>query len=265
METINCKHVEQGRPGQEPNGKACRRVAYRNLFYCHAHRHLYLGGETRTEYEKRRKTLSEDDPDYEPPIMKAMLEDPEPRTDPAPEQEPRPLSPDWDELQEEGGWWDTALVDPTSEERKKEALANAEAAKRSLKAEEIYTVASLGGEVTDEMFGRDLSSSIIRGGITGVGLLLAIPILPVVMLFLLAAAFNAPLDGGGDVATDMISSISEDLWKPQFFAISVLMGSLIGFGNHRKRTEALTKGQADFITAFPRAPDGSLIASQEET
>ena len=255
METINCKHVE-------PNGKVCRRVAFRNLFYCYAHRHLYLGGETRTEYEKRRKTLSEEgntlpeeDPDYEPPIMKAMLEDPEPRTDPEPEQEPRPLPPDWDELQEEGGWWDTALVDATPEERKKEALANAEVAKRSLKAEEIYTVASLGGEVTDEMFGRDLQSSIVMGGITGAGILLAIPFLPVIALVILGAAVNAPMQGGGDVATDMISSISEGLWKPHIFAIFILGGSFLGFGDHRKRTEALARGYADLGEAAESEED----------
>ena len=255
METINCKHVE-------PNGKVCRRVAFRNLFYCYAHRHLYLGGETRTEYEKRRKTLSEEgkklpeeDPNYEPSIMKAMLEDPEPLPDPEPEQEPRPLSPDWDELQEEEGWWDSALVEATPEERKKEALANAEVAKRSLKAEEIYTVASLGGEVTDEMFGRDFQSSIVMGGITGAGILLAIPFLPVIALAILGAAFNAPMQGGGDVAKDIISSASEGLWKPHIFAIFILGGSFLGFGNHRKRTEALTKGKADFIA------EGSLMDS----
>ena len=259
VETINCKHVE-------PNGKACRRVAFRNLFYCYAHRHLYPDAETRTEYEKRRKTLSEEDPDYEPQIMKTIPEDPEPRTDPAPEQEPRPLPPDWDELQEEGGWWDTALVDATPEERKKEALANAEAAERSLKAEEIYTVASLGGEITDDMFGRDLSSSIIGGGITGAGILLAIPFLPVIMLFLLAAVAGGNVgSGGGDVATEIISSLSESLWKPPIFAIFISGGTLLGFTDHRKRTEALTKGKADFIAAFPRAPDGFLIGSQEET
>ena len=266
METINCKHVEQGRLGQEPNGKACRRVAYRNLFYCHAHRHLYLGGETRTEYEKRRKTLSEEDLDYEPPIMKAMLEDPEPRTDPAPEQEPRPLSPDWDELQEEGGWWDSALIEATPEERMKEALANAEVAKRSLKAEEIYIVASLGGEVTDELFGSDLSSSIVYGGIKGAGLLLAIPFIPVIAVMVILGMLGGNGVGGqGDFATDTISTLSEALWKPQFFAVFVSAGSLIGFGDHRKRTEALVRGKADFIAAFPRAPDGSLIGSQEET
>jgi len=252
VETINCKHVEQGRPGQEPNGKACRRVAYRNLFYCHAHRHLYLGGETRTEYEKRRKTLSEEDLDYEPPIMKAMLEDPEPRTDPAPEQEPRPLSPDWDELQEEGGWWDSALIEATPEERMKEALANAEVAKRSLKAEEIYIVASLGGEVTDELFGSDLSSSIVYGGITGFAALIAIPFLPVIMMMMLAGAVGGNVgSGGGDFANDTISSLTQALWKLQFFAVFVSAGSLIGFGNHRKRMEALTKGKADFIAEGP--------------
>ncbi len=242
METINCKHVE-------PNGKACRRVAFRNLFYCYAHRHLYSDAETRTEYEERRKTLSEGDPDYKPQIMKAMPEDPEPRTDPTPSLQPGSVPPDWDEIQEEGGWWDSALVDATPEERKKKALANAEVAKRSLKAEEIYTVASLGGEVTDEMFGKDLYDSIIFGGIKGACLLLAIPFLPVLMLFGLAAAFNAPLEGGGDAAADIISSMSEDLWKPQFFATFVSMGSLLGFTDHKKRAEALTKGQADFIAS----------------
>ncbi len=256
METINCKHVE-------PNGKVCRRVAFRNLFYCYAHKHLYLGGETRTEYEKRRKTLSEEgktlpeeDPDYEPPIMKAMLEDPEPLPDPEPEQEPRPLSPDWDELQEEEGWWDSALVEATPEERKKEALANAEVAERSLKAEEIYTVASLGGEVTDEMFGRDLSSSIVMGGITGFAALIAIPFLPVILMMLLAGAVGGNVgSGGGDFANDTISSLSQALWKLQFFAVFISGGALLGFSNHRKRMEALTKGKADFIA------EGSLMDS----
>ncbi|MDP7341507.1 MAG: hypothetical protein QF354_03860 [Candidatus Thalassarchaeum sp.] len=256
METINCKHVE-------PNGKVCRRVAFRNLFYCYAHKHLYLGGETRTEYEKRRKTLSEEgktlpeeDPDYEPPIMKAMLEDPEPLPDPEPEQEPRPLSPDWDELQEEEGWWDSALVEATPEERKKEALANAEVAERSLKAEEIYTVASLGGEVTDEMFGRDLSSSIVMGGITGFAALIAIPFLPVILMMLVAGAVGGNVgSGGGDFANDTISSLSQALWKLQFFAVFISGGALLGFSNHRKRMEALTKGKADFIA------EGSLMDS----
>ena len=59
VKSINCRHVE-------PNGKACRRVAYRNLFYCHAHRHLYPDAETRTDYAARPKTWKERDPDPTP-------------------------------------------------------------------------------------------------------------------------------------------------------------------------------------------------------
>tara|TARA_B100000949_G_scaffold106032_1_gene94370 strand:+ start:342 stop:1235 length:894 start_codon:yes stop_codon:yes gene_type:complete len=59
VKPINCRHVE-------PNGKACRRVAYRNLFYCHAHRHLYPDAETRTDYAARPKTWKERDPDPTP-------------------------------------------------------------------------------------------------------------------------------------------------------------------------------------------------------
>ena len=243
METINCKHVE-------PNGKACRRVAFRNLFYCYAHRHLYPDAETRTEYEKRRKTLSEEDPDYEPRVMKALPEDPEPRTDPTPEQETRPLPPDWDELQEEGGWWDAALVDATPEERKKEALANAEVAKRSLKAEEIYTVASLGGEVTDEMFGRDLSGSIIAGAMGAVSFLIAIPFFPVIVL--------AALGGNSlELSGPTVKPMAEALWTPPIFAFAILFGAFIGFGNHRKRAEALAKGEAEAAEAGSSAEAGS--------
>ena len=243
METINCKHVE-------PNGKACRRVAFRNLFYCYAHKHLYPDAETRTEYEERRKTLSEEDPDYEPRVMKALPEDPEPRTDPAPEQEPRPLPPDWDAIQKEEGWWDDALPDATPEERKKEALANAEVAKRSLKAEEIYTVASLGGEVTDEMFGRDLSGSIIAGAMGAVSFLIAIPFLPVILL--------AALGGNSlELSGPTVKPMAEALWTPPIFAFAILFGAFIGFGNHRKRAEALAKGEAEAAEAGSSAEASS--------
>ena len=243
METINCKHVE-------PNGKACRRVAFRNLFYCYAHRHLYPDAETRTEYEKRRKTLSEEDPDYEPRVMKALPEDPEPRTDPTPEQKTRPLPPDWDAIQKEEGWWDDALPDATPEERKKEALANAEVAKRSLKAEEIYTVASLGGEVTDEMFGRDLSGSIIAGAMGAVSFLIAIPFFPVIVL--------AALGGNSlELSGPTVKPMAEALWTPPIFAFAILFGAFIGFGNHRKRAEALAKGEAEAAEAGSSAEAGS--------
>ena len=243
MEPINCKHVE-------PNGKACRRVAFRNLFYCYAHKHLYPDAETRTEYEERRKTLSEEDPDYEPRVMKALPEDPEPRTDPAPEQEPRPLPPDWDAIQKEEGWWDDALPDATPEERKKEALANAEVAKRSLKAEEIYTVASLGGEVTDEMFGRDLSGSIIAGAMGAVSFLIAIPFFPVIVL--------AALGGNSlELSGPTVKPMAEALWTPPIFAFAILLGSFMGHGNHRKRAEALTRGKAEAAEAGSSAEAGS--------
>jgi len=243
VETINCKHVE-------PNGKACRRVAFRNLFYCYAHKHLYPDAETRTEYEERRKTLSEGDPDYEPQIMKAIPEDPEPRTDPAPEQEPRPLPPDWDAIQKEEGWWDDALPDATPEERKKEALANAEVAKRSLKAEEIYTVASLGGEVTDEMFGRDLSGSIIAGAMGAVSFLIAIPFFPVIVL--------AALGGNSlELSGPTVKPMAEALWTPPIFAFAILFGAFIGFGNHQKRAKALAKGEAEAAEAGSSAEASS--------
>jgi len=115
------------------------------------------------------------------------------------------------------------------------------------------------------LFGSDLSSSIVYGGIKGAGLLLAIPFLPVIALMVLAGAVGGNVGQEAATATEIISSLSEALWKPQFFAIFVSAGSLIGFGNHRKRTEELVKGKADFIAAFPKAPDGFLIGSQEET
>ena len=211
---------------------------------------MYPDAETRTEYEKRRKTLSEGDPDYEPQIMKAIPEDPEPRTDPAPEQEPRPLPPDWDAIQKEEGWWDDALPDATPEERKKEALANAEVAKRSLKAEEIYTVASLGGEVTDEMFGRDLSGSIIAGAMGAVSFLIAIPFFPVIVL--------AALGGNSlELSGPTVKPMAEALWTPPIFAFAILFGAFIGFGNHRKRAEALAKGEAEAAEAGSSAEAGS--------
>ena len=247
VETINCKHVE-------PNGKACRRVAFRNLFYCYAHRHLYPDAETRTEYEERRKTLSEGDPDYEPQIMKTIPQDPEPRTDPIPKQEGGSVPPDWDVIQKEEGWWDDALPDATPEERKKEALANAEVAKRSLKAEEIYTVASLGGEVTDEMFGRDLSGSIIAGVITIVGFVIALPFIPVILL----AAMTGGTGGGGlELSAPAVGPLAKAFWTPTIFAVAALFGAVIGSGNHRKRAEALARGKAEAAEAGSSAEAGS--------
>jgi len=72
-----------------------------------------------------------------------------------------------------------------------------------------------------------------------------------VMMMLAGAVGGNVGSGGGDFANDTITSLSQELWKLQFFAVFVSAGSLIGFGNHRKRMEALTKGKADFIAEGP--------------
>ena len=160
-----------------------------------------------------------------------------------PEEEYGPT--DWDEVQEEEGWWDAALPEATPEEKKKEALANAEVAERSLKAEEIYTVASLGGGVTDEMFGRNLSGSIIAKAMGAVGFVLLLPFVPVV----LAAAAGGSGSGGMELGAQAVVPMMEGLWTPPIFAGAILFGSLIGFSDFRERTNALKRGKADFITS----------------
>ena len=151
---------------------------------------------------------------------------------------------DRDEVQEEEGWWDAALPEATPEEKKKEALANAEVAERSLKAEEIYTVSSLGGEVTDEMFGRDLSGSIIAKAMGAVGFVLLLPFVPVVL-----GAAAGSSGSGVPLGAHAVAPLMEGLWTPPIFAGAILFGSLIGFSDFRERTNALKRGKADFITS----------------
>lgn len=228
METINCRHVG-------PNGKTCRRVSYRNQFYCYAHKHLYPNTETRSAYEKRKKSQSEEE--FNPKPLVSQWDG----------------APRWDNVQKEEGWWDDALPDATPEEQIKEALANAEVAERSLKAEEIYTLASLGREVTDEMFGKGRSSSMWSSAITWTGVLLAIPFLPTLaMVFLLAM-----MGGGGHSTSDIpgfdanesISALSGALWKPHFFAAFASWGTWLGLINHRNRSQALKNGKADYLAS----------------
>ena len=228
METINCRHVG-------PNGKTCRRVSYRNQFYCYAHKHLYPNTETRSAYEKRKKSQSEEE--FNPKPLVSQWDG----------------APRWDNVQKEEGWWDDALPDATPEEQIKEALANAEVAERSLKAEEIYTLASLGREVTDEMFGKDRNSSMSSGAIKWTGFLLAIPFLPTLaMVFLLAM-----MGGGGHSTSDIpgfdanesISALSGALWKPHFFAAFASWGTWLGLINHRNRSQALKNGKADYLAS----------------
>lgn len=228
METINCRHVG-------PNGKTCRRISYRNQFYCYAHKHLYPNTETRSAYEKRKKSQSEEE--FNPKPLVSQWDG----------------APRWDNVQKEEGWWDDALPDATPEEQIKEALANAEVAERSLNAEEIYTLASLGREVTDEMFGKGRSSSMWSSAITWTGVLLAIPFLPTLaMVFLLAM-----MGGGGHSTSDIpgfdanesISALSGALWKPHFFAAFASWGTWLGLINHRNRSQALKNGKADYLAS----------------
>ena len=216
METINCRHVG-------PSGTTCRRVAYNRLYYCKSHRDLYPDAESRADV-------------LTPPETEQTDTISEPSKPAESEEESGPT--DWDEVQEEGGWWDAALPEATPEERKKEALANAEVAERSLKAEEIYTVASLGGEVTDEMFGRDLSGSIIAKAGGAVGFVLFLPFIPV----LLAGALGG---GGVEIGGPAVIPLIEALWTPPIFAGAILFGSLVGFSDFRKRAEALARGYAE--------------------
>ena len=226
METINCRHVG-------PNGKTCRRVSYRNQFYCYAHKHLYPNTETRSAYEKRKKSQSEEE--FNPKPLVSQWDG----------------APRWDNVQKEEGWWDDALPDATPEEQIKEALANAEVAKRSLNAEEIYTLASLGREVTDEMFGKGRSSSMWSSAITWTGVLLAIPFLPTLamVLLLLMMGGGSTNDIPGFDANESISALSGALWKPHFFAAFASWGTWLGFINHRNRSQALKNGKADYLAS----------------
>jgi len=197
------------------------------MYYCRSHLSLYPDAEPRANVPT-------------PPETEQTETSSEPSKPAEPEEEYGPT--DWDEVQEEEGWWDAALPEATPEEKKKEALANAEVAERSLKAEEIYTVASLGGEVTDEMFGRDLSGSITAKASGAVGVVLLLPFVPV----LLAGAVGG---SGVEIGAPVVGPMIEALWTPPIFAAAILFGSFVGFTDHRGRTEALDRGKADFIAS----------------
>ena len=245
METINCRHVG-------PNGKTCRRVSYRNQFYCYAHKHLYPNTETRSAYEKRKKSQSEEEFNPKPLVGYIAELAPDKVTGETPSNVSQwDGAPRWDNVQKEEGWWDDALPDATPEEQIKEALANAEVAKRSLNAEEIYTLASLGREVTDEMFGKGRSSSMWSSAITWTGVLLAIPFLPTLamVLLLLMMGGGSTNDIPGFDANESISALSGALWKPHFFAAFASWGTWLGLINHRNRSKALKNGKADYLAS----------------
>jgi len=252
----------------EPNGKTCRRVAYNRLYYCRAHRKLYPDAGARKDAPPRPETGSERDarmrggataPDEEPPAEQQIAEEP-PAEQQIAEDTPDPETPeevpemtDWDEVQKEDGWWDDALPDATPEEQMKEALANAEAAERKLSAEEIYTISSLGGEVTEEMFDASPINYIIVP--LGVAVFftvfcLVLPVLAVLLgiLGILGAIFEFEfhrVDIDGLLVWTYIAG--HFFWNPFVIAASAILGALVGFNAHWSRSKALKRGKADYL------------------
>jgi len=250
MDPINCMHVE-------PNGKTCRRAAYNRLYYCRTHSNLYPDAGTRKDAPPRPETGSERDarmrgevsaPDNEPPVEEQIAEDtPDPET---PEEVPEVT--DWKEVQKEDGWWDDALPDATPEEQMKEALANAEVSGKSLSAEQIYTVASLGGEVTTEMFDPSISArfrNTVGGAVVIVVLCVIAPLALLIadIAIFLGRIFNFEFRRAfqsnplGWVWLGVVF-----VWTPQFVIGAAIFGAAWGFYGHWAKSRALKRGKADY-------------------
>jgi hypothetical protein len=252
MDPINCMHVE-------PNGKTCRRVAYNRLYYCRAHRKLYPDAGPRKDAPPRPETGSEKDvrmregamaPDEEPPAEQQIAEETPPES---PEEVPEVT--DWDEVQKEDGWWDDALPDATPEELMKEALANAEAAERKPSAKEIYTISSLGGEVTEEMFDSSPINYILSPlgfAVFFVVLCLVLPLLAALLgIWVIIGAilefefYRVEIDAFL-VWTYIAGAI---FWNPVVIAASAIFGASVGFNDHWSRSKALNRGKADYLAS----------------
>ena len=247
----------------EPNGKTCRRVAYNRLYYCRAHSKLYPDAGPRKDAPPRPETGPERDarmrerataPDEEPPAEQQIAEDtPDPETPDPETPEEAPEVTDWDEVQKEDGWWDDALPDATPEEQMTEALANAEAAERRLAAEEIYTVASLGGEVTTEMFDPSISARFwdtVGGAVFVVVLCVVAPIALLIAdigIFLGRIAnfeFRRAFQGNPFVWVAIGVLL---VWTPQFLIGAAILGAVWGFYDHWAKSRALKRGKADYL------------------
>lgn len=250
MDPINCMHVE-------PNGKTCRRAAYNRLYYCRTHSNLYPDAGTRKDAPPRPETGSERDarmrgevsaPDNEPPVEEQIAEDtPDPET---PEEVPEVT--DWDEVQKEDGWWDDALPDATPEEQIKEALANAEASGKSLSAEQIYTVASLGGEVTTEMFDPSISArfrTTVRLTVLTVVLCVVAPLALVIadIAIFLGRIFNFEFRRAFQSNPLGWVVLGVAVWTPQFLIGAAIFGAAWGFYDHWTKSRALKRGKADYL------------------
>ena len=245
MDPINCMHVE-------PNGKTCRRAAYNRLYYCRTHSNLYPDAGTRKDAPPRPETGSERDarmrgevsaPDNEPPVEQQIAED-------TPEEVPEVT--DWDEVQKEDGWWDDALPDATPEEQIKEALANAEASGKSLSAEQIYTVASLGGEVTTEMFDPSISArfrTTVRLTVLIVVLCVVAPLALVIadIAIFLGRIFNFEFRRAFQSNPLGWVVLGVAVWTPQFLIGAAIFGAAWGFYDHWTKSRALKRGKADYL------------------
>ena len=236
----------------EPNGKTCRRAAYNRLYYCRTHSNLYPDAGTRKDAPPRPETGSERDarmrgevsaPDNEPPVEQQIAED-------TPEEVSEVT--DWDEVQKEDGWWDDALPDATPEEQMKEALANAEVSGKSLSAEQIYTVASLGGEVTTEMFDPSISArfrNTVGGAVVIVVLCVIAPLALLIadIAIFLGRIFNFEFRRAfqsnplGWVWLGVVF-----VWTPQFVIGAAIFGAAWGFYGHWAKSRALKRGKADY-------------------
>ena len=255
----------------EPNGKTCRRVAYNRLYYCRAHRELYPDAGARKDAPPRPETGSERDArmrkgaraaDEEPPAEQQIAEEP-PAEQQIAEDTPDPETPeevpevtDWDEVQKEDGWWDDALPDATPEEQMKEALTNAEASGRSLSAEQIYTVASLGGEVTTEMFDPSLSqriNSTVGGAVVIVVLCVVSPIALAIVDALTFISRISNFEFRRAFQSNPIAWVYLGVllvWTPQFVIGAAILGAAWGFYDHWAKSRALKRGKADYLDSL---------------
>ena len=248
MDPINCMHVE-------PNGKTCRRAAYNRLYYCRTHSNLYPDAGTRKDAPPRPETGSERDarmrgevsaPDNEPPVEQQIAED-------TPEEVSEVT--DWDEVQKEDGWWDDALPDATPEEQIKEALANAEASGKSLSAEQIYTVASLGGEVTTEMFDPSISARFSQTVWGAVAIVVLCVVSPIALLIadigiFLGRIFNFEFRRAfqsNPIVWVYLGILF--VWTPQFLIGAAIFGAAWGFYDHWAKSRALKRGKADYLAS----------------
>ena len=224
--TQHCSHVDS-------RGRNCRRPVSGDTGFCHFHKpHVPFPGGGHWRRTEEWATVNP----YE--------------TIEAPKEIGRQQ---WDKVQQEEGWWDDALPDATPEEQMKEALANAEAAERRLSAEEIYTVASLGGEVTTEMFDPSISARFWDTVGGAVFVLVLCVVAPIVLTIADIAIFLGRIANfefrkafrGNPFVWAAIGVLF--VWNPQFLIGAAILGAVWGFYDHWAKSRALKRGKSDFL------------------